>query len=127
MSRKGKSFMTAFEKLQLAAKALDEKKARELQAVQVGDLTILADYFLMATATSSTHVRALAEEVEEALSKVGVEPDHIEGRATGWVLLDYHDLVVHVFDRKSRDFYQLERVWNDGTPVDLSALIDVHE
>lgn len=119
--------MTAFEKLQLAAKALDEKKARELQAVQVGDLTILADYFLMATATSSTHVRALAEEVEEALSKVGVEPDHIEGRATGWVLLDYHDLVVHVFDRKSRDFYQLERVWNDGTPVDLSALIDVHE
>lgn len=119
--------MTAFEKLQLAVKALDEKKGRDIQAVRVGDLTILADYFLMATATSSTHVRALAEEVEDVLSKVGIEPDHIEGRATGWVLLDYHDLVVHVFDQKSRDFYQLDRVWNDGEPVDLSALVDAHE
>lgn len=116
--------MTALEKLEIAVKALDDKKARELEAVKIGDLTIIAEYFVMATATSSTHVRALAEEVEDVLSKAGVEPDHIEGRSTGWVLLDYHDLVVHVFDKKSRDFYQLERVWNDGEPVDLSAYID---
>ena len=110
--------------MQLTGKALDDKQGREIEAVKVGDLTIIADYFLMATATSSTHVRALAEEVEDVLSKMGIEPDHIEGRSTGWVLLDYHDLVVHVFDKKSRDFYQLDRVWNDGEPVDLSAYID---
>lgn len=116
--------MTAIEKLGIAAKALDEKKGRQIEAVRVGDLTIIAEYFLMTTATSSTHVRALADEVEEALSKAGVEPDHIEGKATGWVLLDYHDLVIHVFDRKSRDFYQLDRLWNDGEVVNLTSYID---
>lgn len=116
--------MTAIEKLGIAAKALDEKKGRQIEAVRVGDLTIIAEYFLMTTATSSTHVRALADEVEEALSKAGIEPDHIEGKATGWVLLDYHDLVIHVFDRKSRDFYQLDRLWNDGEAVDLTSYID---
>lgn len=117
--------MTALEKLEIAVKALDSKKAKEMEAVKVDNLTIIADYFLIATATSSTHVRALADEVEDALSKSGENPDHIEGKATGWILLDYHDLVVHVFDRKSRDFYQLERVWNDGEQVDLSKFIDV--
>lgn len=116
--------MTALEKLEIAVKALDEKKALELTAVKVDDLTIIADYFIMATATSSTHVRALADEVEDCIAKAGEEPDHIEGRSTGWILLDYHDVVVHVFDKKSREFYQLERVWNDGEQVDLSKYID---
>ena len=115
--------MTALEKLKVAAKALDDKKAMELEAVKVDDLTIITDYFLMASATSSTHVRALAEEVEDTLAKLGEEPDHIEGKATGWILLDYHDLVVHVFDAKTREFYELERVWQDGEKVDLTPYI----
>ena len=110
--------------LEIAAKALDSKKAIDLEAIKVSDLTIITDYFLMATATSSTHVRALADEVEEMLSRAGVEPNHIEGKATGWILLDYGSVVVHVFDKKSREFYQLERLWNDGEPYDLTRLLD---
>ena len=106
--------------LEIAAKALDSKKAIDLEAIKVSDLTIITDYFLMATATSSTHVR----EVEEMLSRAGVEPNHIEGKATGWILLDYGSVVVHVFDKKSREFYQLERLWNDGEPYDLTRLLD---
>ena len=116
--------MTSFEKMTAAVKALDAKKGREIEAVRVDDLTVLADYFVIVTATSSTHVRALADEVEDVLARKGEEPDHIEGKATGWILLDYHDLVVNVFDRKSRDFYQLERVWNDGEKIDLSGMLE---
>ena len=116
--------MTSFEKMTAEVKALDAKKGREIEAVRVDDLTVLADYFVIVTATSSTHVRALADEVEDVLARKGEEPDHIEGKATGWILLDYHDRVVNVFDRKSRDFYQLERVWNDGEKIDLSGMLE---
>ena len=115
--------METLEILKTAAKALDSKKALDVQAIEIGDLTIITDFFLLATATSSTHVRALADVVEEMLSQAGVEPHHIEGRATGWILLDYGSVVVHVFDKKRRDFYQLERLWNDGVPYDLSGLL----
>ena len=97
--------METREILKIAAKALDSKKALDVQAIEIGDLTIITDFFLLATATSSTHVRALADEVEEMLSRAGVEPHHIEGRATGWILLDSGSVVVHVFDKNSRDFY----------------------
>lgn len=109
--------------LKTAARALDSKKAMDLQAIKISDLTIITDFFLLATATSSTHVRALADEVEEMLSRAGVEPNRIEGRSTGWILLDYGSVVVHVFDKKSREFYQLERLWNDGEAYDLSGML----
>lgn len=115
--------MEAFEKLSIAAKALNEKKAEELNAIKISDLTVIADYFLMATATSSTHVRALAEAAEEALSKAGIEPHHIEGKATGWILLDYGDVIIHVFSKQAREFYSLERTWTDGEQVDLTAVL----
>lgn len=107
-----------------AVKALDDKKARDLTAIKITAVTVIADYFVLATATSSTHVRALAEAVEEALSNVGVEPHHIEGRATGWILLDYGDAVIHVMDAAAREFYGLERTWNDGERLDLTAFTD---
>ena len=116
--------METLDILKIAARALDSKKAMDLQAIRISDLTIITDFFLLATATSSTHVRALADEVEEMLSRAGVEPNHIEGKSTGWILLDYGSVVVHVFDKKSRDFYQLERLWNDGTAYDLSDVLD---
>ena len=119
--------MEALEKLTLAAKALNDKKAIELGAVKVTDLTVIADYFLFATATSSTHVRALADAAEEALSKVGMEPHHIEGRATGWILLDYSDLIVHVFSKQAREFYSLDKTWSDGQQVDLSDILGAED
>ncbi|MBP5617603.1 MAG: ribosome silencing factor, partial [Clostridia bacterium] len=77
--------------------------------------------------TSSTHVRALAEEVEDRLEQQGVRPQAIEGRATGWILLDYGTVVVHVFTKEARDTYSLERLWCDGEAVDLTAWISQEE
>ena len=102
---------------------LDNKKAVDIKAIEVTEVTVLADYFVLATATSSTHVRALADEVEDALSQNGLEPHHVEGRTTGWILLDYGTAVVNVMDAKNRDFYGLEHTWNDGKELDISEYI----
>lgn len=109
--------------LKTAVQALDEKKAQELTVIQVDSLTVLADYFVLATAGSAPHVRALAEAVEEKLKNIGVLPHHIEGRATGWILLDYGSVVIHVMSAKNREFYQLEHTWSNGRRVDLKTLL----
>lgn len=115
--------MEAFEILTKAANALNEKKAKEINAVKIGDLTVLAEYFLMCTATSSTHVRALCDEVEEKLEEAGVNPHHIEGRTTGWIVLDYGTVIVHIFSRNDREFYGLDKMWSDGEAVDMSEIL----
>ena len=109
--------------LECAVKALNEKKAVELCGIKVGDLTVLAEYFVIATATSSTHVRALADEVEDKLEQAGVQPHHIEGKTTGWMVLDYNSVIVHIFTKDQREFYALDKMWSDGEPVDLSKFI----
>ena len=113
--------------LKVAANALNSKKARGLKALKIDDLTTLADYFLLATATSSTHVRALADEVEDKLKANGVEPHHIEGRATGWLVLDYNSVIVHIFTPTEREFYNLDSMWSDGTEIDLINILDEAE
>ena len=115
--------MNSIDILKTAAEALNEKKAVDLFATKISELTVLTDYFLIANGTSTTHVRSLAEEVEDKLSKAGIEPKSIEGRATGWILLDYGCVVVHVFTKEARDTYSLERLWVDGEQVDLVELI----
>ncbi len=115
--------MNPTEILKIAANALNDKKARNLSAFEISDLTILADYILLATATSSTHVRALADEVDEKLSSCGIEPHHIEGRSTGWILLDYNEVIIHIFNKESREFYDLDRIWSDGKTVNLSQIL----
>lgn len=109
--------------LKTAVAALDEKKAQELAVIQVEELTVLADYFVLATATSNTHVRALADIVEEKLKLAGANLHHIEGRATGWILLDYGSVVVHVMSAKNREFYNLEHIWSSGRQIDLQTLL----
>ena len=116
--------MESTEILKIAANALNEKKAKELAAVKIDKLTVIAEYFLMCTATSSTHVRALADEVEEKLGEAGVQPHHIEGKATGWLCLDYGTVVIHLLERKQRDYYQLERLWGDGEKQDVTSLLE---
>ena len=115
--------METKEILKIAANALNDKKALDLNAIKVDDLTVLTEYFLMASATSSTHVRSLAEEVEFKLSESRLEPHHIEGRTTGWILLDYGSVIVHVFNKESREFYNLDKMWNDGQAVDLDTIL----
>lgn len=108
----------------VAVKALDDKKGKDLKVLYTADQTTLADYFVICTGTSNTQVRALAEAVEEALSKAGEEPHHIEGHRGGqWTLLDYSAVVVHVFTEEGRAFYDLERLWSDAKPVDVSQYL----
>lgn len=102
----------------LAAATLDNKKGMDVKLLAVGDQTILADYFVLATGTSNTHVRALADEVEFKLKEeLQVEPSHIEGASgNAWTLLDYGCVVINIFTAQARDFYKLERLWN-GTEI----------
>lgn len=109
--------------ISVAANALNDKKAMNITAIEVGELTVIAEYFIIATATSNTHVRALAEEVEEKLTAAGFEPDHVEGKATGWILLDYSGVVIHIFTRDTRDYYNLDRMWDDGNKLDLDKIL----
>ena len=116
--------MTDREELEIAVKALDSRKAKNITALKVEDLTILANYFIIASATSTTQVKALADEVEYQLGEKGVKPKSIEGyQSQTWIMLDYYDIIVHVFLEETRDFYQLERLWADGIPVDISEIV----
>ena len=104
-------------------KVLDNKKAEEIKVIKISELTVMADYFIIANGNSNTHVRALAEEVEYALNQAGEKPRNIEGRATGWILLDYGSIMVHVFTPRDRDYYNLERLWQDGEEIDITDFI----
>ena len=105
-------------------KALDDKKGNDIQIIKIEELTIVADYFVICTANSNTHVRSLADEVEYQLEEAGIKADHIEGRATGWVLLEYHGVVVHIFLEEARNYYNLERLWEDAKKIDASQFLD---
>ncbi|MBE6800569.1 MAG: ribosome silencing factor [Ruminococcaceae bacterium] len=104
-------------------KALDDKKGNDIQIIKIEELTIVADYFIICTANSNTHVRALADEVEYQLEEAGIKADHIEGRATGWVLLEYKGVVVHIFLEESRNYYNLERLWEDAAKIDVNQFL----
>ena len=115
--------MKELELTKAIAKVLDKKKALDIKAIHITEYSIVADYFIVASGTSNTHVKSLADDVEFELKQQGVEPDHIEGRATGWILLDYGSVIVHVFTPESREYYNLERLWSDAQTVDLSDVI----
>jgi len=115
--------MNPFDIVTIAVKALDDKKAHNIQVFRIDKLSTLGDYLVIATGNSSTQIRALADEVEFQLSQAGREPGHIEGRATNWYLLDYHSVMVHVFGKDARDFYNLDHLWADAEKVDISDLI----
>ena len=110
--------------INIAVNVLNDKKAFDLSAIHIGELTVIAEYFILATATSNTHVKALADAVEEKLKLEGFLPDHIEGRATGWILLDYNGVVIHIFSRDAREFYNLDRMWDDGDKLDLDEMLN---
>ncbi len=113
----------------LAARALSDKKGKEVQVLEIADLTTLADFFVIATGSSNTQINALIDNVEKVLTEeAGEEPLHREGYRGGtWVLLDYGCIAVHVFNAEAREFYGLERLWRDGKNVDLSGIIDEND
>ena len=116
--------MTDIEEVKVAVKALDSKKAGNIRVIRIGDITVLANYFVIAEGTSSTQVKALADEVEFQMGEKGVQPKcSINQQGTSWITLDYIDVVVHVFLNETREFYGLEKLWADGEEVDASGFL----
>lgn len=112
--------MTAKQIAIAAARALEEKKGVNIKLLEVTEVTTLAEYFLICTGTSGTHVKTLCDAVEEAVDACGEALLHREGHRAGtWVLLDFGSLVCHIFTDETRSFYDLERLWNDAKPVAL--------
>ena len=112
-----------FEIVKTAVKAIDSKRGMDIEVIKVDDLTVLTDYFVIATASSNTQLKAIADEIEYKLSEQGIEPHHIEGKSSEWICLDYTGVVIHVLLSNSRDFYQIERLWSDGEKIDIDEFI----
>lgn len=106
------------------AKALDSKKGEDIQVLKTGELTTLAEYFVICTATSTTQIKALSDICEKVMKDQGEPPHHVEGHRGGtWVLMDFSAVVVHIFNDEARKFYDLERLWKDAEQVDLSEVL----
>ncbi|NLL77586.1 MAG: ribosome silencing factor [Clostridiales bacterium] len=104
----------------LAIKVLEDKKAEDIRVIDIGEVSILADYFIIASGSNRSQIQALADNVEEQLGRAGLALKQIEGYDNAnWVLLDFGDIIVHVFDKENRLFYDLERIWRDGKQVSL--------
>ncbi len=111
------------EMARIAYDALAEKKGEDIKIIDISKVSVLADYFIIANGNNVSQVKALVEEVEEKLYKAGYQVKQREGYGTGsWVLLDFGDIIVHVFDKENRLFYDLERIWSDGKVVDAESL-----
>ena len=103
---------------------LDAKKARNIKLLHVEKHTVIADYFIICSGNSRTQIKSLADEVEYKMSSSGIEPLHVEGgRGDSWILLDYGAVIVHVFGNDAREFYDLEKLYDETTEQDISALI----
>ena len=108
---------------QIAVKAIDSKRGDDIEVIKVSDITVLTDYFVIATANTKTRLKAIAEEVEYKLREAGYEPHHIEGERSEWICLDYVGCVIHILLKQQRGFYQIERLWEDGEKVDIDDII----
>ena len=115
--------MTSKELAKLACDALDDKKALEIKVINIENVSTLADYFIIASGTNHNQVQAMADNVDETLGRAGYEPKQIEGyQNANWILMDYRDIVIHIFDEENRLFYDLERIWRDATVVEVEDL-----
>lgn len=116
--------MNSIELAKEIAKVLDNRKGLDVKVIKIGDISILADYMVIATGNSSTHVKSLADYVEYELDQKGISVSHIEGhRSDTWILLDYIDVIVHIFSEEARQYYDLDRLWEDGEVVDISDVV----
>lgn len=123
--QKGMEFMSKeLEMVRLACKTLDEKKALDIKVIDIHEVSVIADYFVIASGSNLNQVQAMVDNVEEQLGRAGYEPKQVEGtRGSNWILMDYGDLIIHVFDEENRLFYDLERIWRDGKEVDAEEFL----
>ena len=113
------------EALKIAVNAADNKKAHDLVALDISGIATFTDYFLFCTGDSSRQMQAIADEIEKRLKEHGVRPSHVEGyQNSEWILMDYVDLVIHIFSKNARVYYDLERLWRDGKKIDAEQFIE---
>ena len=109
---------------QIACKAIDDKKGQDIKVIDSHNVSVIADYFVIASGTNSNQVQAIVDNVEEQLGRAGFEAKQIEGnRNSSWILMDYGDVIVHVFDEENRLFYDLERIWRDGKVLEMDEFL----
>ena len=115
--------MTSRELAKIAVKALDDKKGEDIKVIDISEVSVLADYFITAGGNNRSQIQAMADNVDEMLGKNGGTLKQIEGYDAGnWVLLDFQDVIVHIFDKENRLFYDLERIWSDGKQIKAEDL-----
>lgn len=108
------------EMTKLAIAALEDKKANDVRVIDIAGVSVIADYFVIASGSNTNQVQAMADSVREALGRAGHEPRQVEGYGSAnWILMDYNDIIVHIFSDESRTFYDLERIWRDGKEVSV--------
>ena len=110
--------------LKLIVDALEDKKAEDIRIIDISEISVIADYFVITNGSNRSQIQALSDNVEEKLAAAKIFPKNIEGYNTAnWILMDYHDILVHIFDTESRDFYDLEHMWRDGKHVEMNELV----
>ena len=110
--------------VKIAYDALDDKLAEDIKIIDIRSISVLADYFIIADGNNKNQVQAMVDNVEEQLGRAGFEPKQVEGmRNSSWILMDYGDVIVHVFDEENRLFYDLERIWRDGKTLDMEEFL----
>lgn len=115
--------MIAKELAKIAVKALEDKKGEDITVIDISEISTLADYFIIAGGSNRSQIQAMADNVDEFLSKNGGTLKQIEGYDAGnWVLLDFQDIIIHIFDKENRLFYDLERIWRDGKKINIEEL-----
>ncbi len=119
-TRKGEKMTETFEIVKIAVEALNDKKAEDIKVIDISNISIMADYFIITSGNNPNQIQAMCENVKEKLGRAGYEYKQIEGYDTAnWILMDYRDMIVHIFDKESRSFYNLERIWSDGKTVEV--------
>lgn len=111
------------EMLKVIIDALQDKKAEDIRVIDISNVSVIADYFVIASGSNTNQIQAMVDNVEEEMFKAGFDDSKVEGYNTAsWILLDYNDVIVHVFSEDDRAFYNIERIWRDGNEVDINSL-----
>ena len=115
--------MTSRELAKLACECIEDKKGIDIKVIDISKISVIADYFIIAGGNNARQIQTIADNIEETLGKVGVTPKSIEGyHSSNWILMDYRDVVIHIFNQEERLFYDLERIWADGQTVEIVDL-----
>ena len=116
--------MDSKEMVKIAINALEEKKAENIRVIDISKVSVLADYFIIAEGKNRNQIQALTDSVEKDLGKAGAVPKQIEGyESANWILMDFGDVIIHIFQREPREFYKLEHIWKDAKTVDIEDLL----